>query len=192
MKKLGVMRSLITATLLLCAIICLGSSSIEATKYWRSPDGAIALLLHDKWKQDDIAKSKQYDSKLTSQVIPGSYHTLHIGGILSPRYISFSVYLLSNIEGNKVEQIINLVSQKLRGRNLDVVDVHFDKQAKGYIHYRFTHTGDPVSQVLICVGVSTGLYTIEVNAPRRDEEKLKEEAQRIFSNISILKPYKQK
>ena len=191
-NRLDVTRKLITAALLLCAKICLGSSSIEAKMYWWSPDGAIEILLHDKWKQTEIAKSKQYDSNLTSQVIPGSFHTLHVGGILPPRYISLSVYLFSNAESNKVEELINLVSQQLRGKNLDVVDVHFDKQVKGYIHYRFTHTGYPVSQVLIFVGVSTGIYAIEVNAPRQDEEKLKYEAQRIFNNISILKPYKKK
>jgi hypothetical protein len=190
MKKLDVTRSIVTVVILLYTTICFGSCSIEDTSYWRSPDGAIELLLHNKWKQDDMTKSKQYDSKTTSLVIPGSFHTLHAGGIFPPRNISLSVYFLAGNEGNKVEQMINLTSQQLQGKNYDVVDIHFDKQAKGYIHYRFIHTGDSVSSVTICVGVSTGIYVIEFIAPRRDEEKLKEEAERIFNNISILKPYK--
>ena len=189
MKKIGLRWSLITGALLY-VIMFLGSSPIETTKYWRSSDGAVLLSLHDKWNQTRIAGAKEFDPYLTSKVIPGSDHALHVGGILQKRYISFSVYSSSSIEGNKVEQVINLVSQQLREQNCDVIDVHFDKQGKGYIFYRFTHTGDPVSQVLILVGVSTGQYAIEINAPRRDEEKLKEEALKIFSNLSILKPYK--
>lgn len=192
LQKSGVTRSLIIVALLLCSNIHIGCPSIEDIAYWRSPDGAIEILLHDKWKQSDITKSISYDSKLTSQVISGSFHTLHAGGIFPSRYVSLSVYFFSDYEGNEVEQMINLIGQQLREQNHDVVEVHFDKQAKGYMHYRFIHTGDPVSQIAICVGVSTGIYIIEINAPKQDEKKLKEEAQRIFNNISILRPYELK
>jgi len=189
MKKLNLTVILIIASLLLCGKICLGVSLAEAKTFWRSPDGAIVLLLQENWKRTDPAKAMQYDSNYASQAIPGSFHSLRSGGIIRPRYITFSVYLFSGIEGNRIEDFIYLVGQKLLERNYEIVTVHFDKQAKGYIHYRFIHTGHSVSQVYILVGVSNGIYGIEVTAPRQDEERLKEEAMEIFNNIKIIDPF---
>lgn len=159
-------------------------NQVEENKKWISPDGKLKIFLHNKWVQGDLKKTKIYDVNAT-QAIPGAFFQLFVGG-LPQRYITLSVY--PALKGGEISsrQLVDITIQQLRQQGFDVLEVQNEKQGKSYVHYRFTHSGDPVSQVLIAVQVSIGIYMIEINSPRKDEKMLLIEAQNIFKNINII------
>ena len=92
-----------------------------------------------------------------------------------------------NASGSSVNQFIDFLVTRLQGQGLEVQRRYYDNIQKGFVQYRFMHSGDPVSQVAIIVGAATGIFYIEVTAPREDEERLQGEALQILNSVSVLR-----
>lgn len=155
---------------------------------WRSPDGSLAISLHDGWERGAPEDNKVYDPRAQSQILPGSAHRLYTGGWLSRRFITLQVVQMSGFRGDAVPQLMQALVQRLQGQGLEVVRTYYDNIQKGFVHYRFTHTGDPVSTYAVLVGTAGGIFYIELNAPREDEDILVGEALQVLNSAVVLRP----
>ena len=173
---------------LICCIVLISvgcTRSAPSASVWQSPDGLIAVHLHGGWEHGPLDSAKQYSAKTAKAIIPGSQYRLLLGGLLQKRYINFSVVTLPNPSGLSVEQALEGTSRKLMEQGSEVVRKSYDGRFKGYMQYRYLHSGDDVSAVIVYVGIPTSLYIFEIVGPRKDEERLRGEALQIFSSIVL-------
>ena len=168
------------------ALLLLAAGAVAvAADSWRSPDGALVLILHDEWEQGHLPSFDQYGS--TSRYLTGSDHRLLAGGLLRKRYITLQVVHRADLEGNAVPAWVDVVTNTLRDQGHEVV-FRESTEARAIVMYRFIHTGDPVSQVVFAIGTETGTFLIEMTAPRQDEARLQQEAGAVGNSVVVLRP----
>ena len=157
---------------------------------WRSPDGAIAVSFPDGWVKGTLPGVKEYDSASSAKYLRGSFHHLYVGGLIARRYITFQVAQMGDLAGAAVPKMVDALGDAMRKRGFEIVRTYSADPVKGYIRYRFLHTGDPVSQYVLLVGAETGIFYIEITAPRQDEARLEGEALQLLSSVHVLRPVK--
>lgn len=177
------MKSQLGSALILVAAI---GFAVAASFPWSSPDGSIALTLHDGWRRGNREGVKTFSSNSTSY-LAGSKHSLLLGGILRSRYLSLQVAHFPSLQGHAVPLFMNTLANDLRAQGHEIVR-HGAVGTSGTISCRFIHSDDPVSQIVIVIGAETGTFIIEMTAPRQDEDRLAEEAARLVDGVEVLRP----
>jgi len=156
---------------------------------WKSPEGSLEILLGPKWKLDDRTKWKQYSSDPNIPYLPGASYSFYAGGNFPPRNVTLSIIFFKSIGKSMIDSIIKTVSSSIKQQGNEVLNSEYDGKWQGLIFYRFNHSGDPVSQMMIFIETAAGLFILEVNSARKDESILSQECAKIRKSIKILKPF---
>ena len=153
---------------------------------WETPDKALRLTLPSGWVTSDGSGMRSYPGQEQQKdVISGSMHTYYAGGTITRRQLSFIVYNMSGLEKSSLSRVIKMVADRLRAQGNPVLRAEARTESLGLIHYRFTHTGDQVSQVMICARCQRAFYVIEMTAPAQDEDLLLAQADKIVDSATV-------
>jgi len=157
---------------------------------WQGPDKTIAVALHDGWKKNNKDDIKMYNPGAIRLYIPDSFYRLYTGGFFPRRYINLQIMFVDKIANLTAEAYLKYLANKIREQGLIIVREYYQDSWKGFIQYRFVHTGKEVAQVVAIISTETGFYHIETTALRADENILKDESLQVFNSVSILRPPK--
>lgn len=154
---------------------------------WQSPDKSISVALHNGWEKNDVKNVKMYNQSSIGLIIPDSFFRLYTGGLFPRRYINLQIMFFDKVEGVTAEALLKYMAQKAREKGLIIVREYYQNSWRGFIQYRFVHTGREVSQVVAIISTETGFFHIETTALREDENILRDESLQVFSSVSILR-----
>ncbi len=172
-------------TALLCSLFWPCTTRADPPIPWRTPDGAVTLILPEGWTSAPASGLQWYPGPSQKNVIPGSLHSLYVGGLLERRHISFVAYDFTGMEKLPLKNALDTVAAGLRQQGHQVLSVESGGDVRGFIYYRFMHTGAPASQFVICVRLPKAFYVLEMTALLQYEAELARQARQVYGSIHV-------
>lgn len=157
---------------------------------WTTADRRVTIHFPESWSRrtGEAAGRTKYYSPTARQAIPQSQFKRRGGGFVPGRNLTAQVYLITQEPYND-EQFLQLVGRinAQMSEGYQVID-RYELSSRGIysISYRFTHSGDPVTQTVVLFRDSLGrVHFLEVTGHRKDEGLLLGDGRQLVHSIIL-------